>query len=85
MAVTDNQTARDINNLLVWLLPQLRRNHGPDGRAPARADAMAAAERLATKASNQIGCGVTASAVRAAVDIDSWRFEAIDNGDRDSW
>ena len=82
MAITDNVTAMDINTLLMWLLPTLRRQYRFNYEDVPRAAAMAAAERLAAKAHKQMGAGVHGSAVREAVQIDEWRFGEIDNGGR---
>ncbi|MGB3393212.1 MAG: hypothetical protein WA956_05770 [Stenotrophomonas sp.] len=80
MAITDNGTAQDINTLLMWLLPTLRRQYRWSYEDVPRAAAMAAAERLATKAHKQLTAGVHGSAVHDAIQTDDWRFEAIDNG-----
>lgn len=80
MAITDNGTAVEINTLLSWLLPTLGRGRGLKNEPVSRAAAMKAAESLATKAHKQLGAGVHGSTVRDAIQVDDWRFEAIDNG-----
>lgn len=82
MAITDNVTAQEINTLLSWLLPTLRRGYGLKDEPVPRAAAMRAAEGLAIKAHKQLMAGVNGSTVRDAIQVDDWRFEAIDNGGR---
>ncbi len=81
MAITDNETAKDVNTLLLWLLPSLRTHHCKGPRELPRADAMAAAERLAAQAHRKLVGGVHRHNVRDAIELDSWRFGAIDNGE----
>jgi len=82
MAITDNTTAQEINTLLKWLLPSLKNRYPIRAEAIPRVEAMKAAESLATKAHKQLMAGINGSVVRDAVQVDDWRFEAIDNGGR---
>ncbi|MEA9886142.1 hypothetical protein VDG05_17700 [Xanthomonas campestris pv. raphani] len=77
MAITDNNTANEVNTLLNWLFPSAGRR-----QAVPREAAMKAAEQLANKAHRQLVDGVHGAKIRDAVPIDEWRFDPIDNGGR---
>jgi len=79
MAITDNSTAQEINTLLNWLFPYAGRQQQQHVR---REDAMAAAEQLANKAHRQLTAGTHGALIRDSLQVDGWRFDAIDNGGR---